>query len=75
MTTATKKAMSAWSDGVWCTRMGGPDLQYRMIGKPSTDGWADFQCLSDLQRIREWNIKDMVPLNDAASAAMAKGWA
>ena len=35
------------------------DLQYRMIGKPDSKGWAKFQCLSELSRVSEWRVADM----------------
>ena len=59
-----------WAATIWGTPYSG--LMYTMIGKPDSKGWAKFQCVSALQRIREWKVSDMRPVNDAARAALAR---
>jgi len=61
---------SLWKDTLWRTNFS--DLEYMMLGKPDSAGWAKFQCLSALERIREWNLRDMIPLNTEAREAITQ---
>ncbi len=59
-----------WAGSLWTPRVS--NRQYAMVGKPDSEGWAKFQCLENLERVREWRVSEMNPANHNAREALAE---